>query len=527
MAKKFNITGTCYPDRHYMADTSEKLRQIFKLVEEGEYFTINRPRQYGKTTLLAGIANLLNASETYLAFNLSFEGLGTQDFKSDKDFCQIFLSLMEGQAELKNLPEISAFLKTEKNRTEKISELSGIVTRLAGLSTKRTVLLIDEVDKSTNNQLFLDFLGMLRNKFLNSRTIPTFHSVILAGVHDVKSLKLKIRSEGAPSHEGEDMEGVYNSPWNIAADFKVDLSLFPSEIAPMLDAYCADKGVEMDTQAIADALFYYTSGYPFLVSKLCKMLDEELLPGGGQWTPHDVERAASLLVRETNTNFESLIKNLENNKALYDLVFRMIIENDPIYFNIHDPLISTGLMYGVFRNGQGLHIHNRIYAEIIAGYMASKMLTSGKGPRAEVTATYLLPGNALNMDKVLTKFQEYMREEYNKRERDFLERNARLVFLAFLKPIINGFGYSFKEPQISEERRLDVVVTFYQHRYLIELKVWRGEAAHKKGLEQLAEYMDAQNFPEGYLLIFDHSNRKSWKQEELTLNGKRVRAVWV
>lgn len=526
MAKKFNITGTCYPDRHYMADTSEKLRQILKLVEEGEYFTINRPRQYGKTTLLAGIANLLNASETYLAFNLSFEGLGTEDFKSDKDFCQIFLSLMEGQADLKNLPEISAFLNTEKNRTEKISELSAIVTRLAGLSARRIVLLIDEVDKSANNQLFLDFLGMLRHKFLNSRTIPTFHSVILAGVHDVKSLKLKLRSEGS-SPEGAEAENVYNSPWNIAADFKVDLSLFPSEIVPMLEAYAADKDVEMDAPAIAEALFYYTSGYPFLVSKLCKMLDEELLSGAAHWTPRDVEQAASFLVRETNTNFESLIKNLENNSALYDLVFRMIIENDPVYFNIHDPLIRTGLMYGVFRNGQGLQIHNRIYAEIIAGYMASKMLTSGKGPRAEVTASYLLPGNALNMPKVLAKFQEYMREQYSKQERNFLERNARLVFLAFLKPIINGYGYSFKEPQISEERRLDVVITFYQHRYLIELKVWRGEAAHKKGLEQLTEYMNAQNFPEGYLLIFDHGNTKSWQQEELTLAGKSVQAFWV
>jgi len=47
MDKKFNITGTCIPQTHYMADTSGKIRQIVAMVEAGEYFTINRPRQYG------------------------------------------------------------------------------------------------------------------------------------------------------------------------------------------------------------------------------------------------------------------------------------------------------------------------------------------------------------------------------------------------------------------------------------------------------------------------------------------------
>ena len=58
------------------------------------------------------------------------------------------------------------------------------------------------------------FLGMLRRKYLTRRAEPTFQSVILAGVHDVKNLKLKMRP---------DAEHQYNSPWNIAADFTVDM----------------------------------------------------------------------------------------------------------------------------------------------------------------------------------------------------------------------------------------------------------------------------------------------------------------
>ena len=50
--KTFNITGTCIPNRHYMIPPDRKIGQIMRMVEKGEYFTINRPRQYGKTTTL-------------------------------------------------------------------------------------------------------------------------------------------------------------------------------------------------------------------------------------------------------------------------------------------------------------------------------------------------------------------------------------------------------------------------------------------------------------------------------------------
>ncbi len=50
MPKRFNDTGLCIPKRHYMVDTSQKIEEIMRLIEDGQYFTINRPRQFGKTT---------------------------------------------------------------------------------------------------------------------------------------------------------------------------------------------------------------------------------------------------------------------------------------------------------------------------------------------------------------------------------------------------------------------------------------------------------------------------------------------
>lgn len=519
MAKKFNVTGICFPDEHYMADVSEKLEQTRRMVEAGEYFIINRPRQYGKTTMLYVLANALRNSGEYIVFNMSFEGIGDAVFREETDFSQGFIRQLAKYAQV-SAPDLVEWLRGLAPDTTSLEMVSGVISELVRKGGKRVVLMIDEVDKSSNNQLFISFLGMLRNKYLERKTFPTFHSVVLAGVHDVKSLKLKIRPES---------EQKYNSPWNIAADFTVDMNLHPHEIKPMLDEYAADKGVKMDTGHIAERLFYYTSGYPFLVSRLCKMLDEDIMPRKStmEWTDEDLIAAVQRLISESNTNFDSLAKNLEHNEALYQLVYSVAVEGIEYPYSLHDPVTNLGILYGIFVNRDGLAIHNRIYQEVIVNYMTMRMLRLQKAEGNVFETGYRNPDNSLNMEAALLKFQSFMREQYNRKDRDFLERNGRLVFLAFLKPIINGAGYDFKEPQISDERRLDVIITYFQHKYLAELKIWRGEALHEKGLLQLADYLDGLSLTEGYLVIFDHGKRKSWKKEWTEVEGKRVFAVWV
>ena len=48
--KRFNTAGTCFPTEHYMVDIHERVQEIASMVERGDYFCINRGRQYGKTT---------------------------------------------------------------------------------------------------------------------------------------------------------------------------------------------------------------------------------------------------------------------------------------------------------------------------------------------------------------------------------------------------------------------------------------------------------------------------------------------
>jgi predicted AAA+ superfamily ATPase len=81
MEKKFNVTGTCIPNKHYMVDTSNKIGKIMKLINSEEYFIINRPRQYGKTTTLFLLNKTLKEKEAYLPIKISFEGIGDLIFE--------------------------------------------------------------------------------------------------------------------------------------------------------------------------------------------------------------------------------------------------------------------------------------------------------------------------------------------------------------------------------------------------------------------------------------------------------------
>ena len=70
-----------------------------------------------------------------------------------------------------------------------------------------------------------------------------------------------------------------NSPWNIAADFDVVMSFSCQEIGGMLAEYEQDWHTGMDAAEMAGLLDDYTSGYPYLVSRLCKLIDEKVAGG--------------------------------------------------------------------------------------------------------------------------------------------------------------------------------------------------------------------------------------------------------
>ena len=512
--KEFNTTGLCNPNKHYMVDISNKLDDIKKLVEKEKYFIINRPRQYGKTTTLLALEN--NLKDKYLVISISFEGIGNVVFSTEREFCRKFIELIEINLEYYNENLNKKLLDLSKNIDDFVS-LSRTISSFIKEIDKEVILIIDEVDKSSDNQIFLDFLGMLRNKYLDrekGRGV-TFKSVILAGVYDIKNLKLKLRP---------DEERKYNSPWNIAFPFNVDMSLHKDGIKNMLDEYALDKKLSFNTSKVAEFIYFYTSGYPFLVSRICQIIDENL---GASWTEENMIMAVKLLLDENNTLFDDLVKNIENNKELREYMFNLIMNGSGNRFNLLNPIINLGVMFGYFKNENNtVVISNRIFSQVLYNYFSSLLEDNNAMKKYNFKADFI-EGNGLNIEKVLLRFQQFMKEEYSSKDEKFLETNGRTLFLSFITPIINGVGYAFKEVQISEEKRLDVVITYNNNKYIIELKIWHGEKYHERGLEQLADYLDINGQNKGYLLIFNFNKDKEYKKEVINNAGKEIIAVFV
>ncbi|MCM1543512.1 MAG: hypothetical protein NC121_19980 [Blautia sp.] len=229
--------------------------------------------------------------------------------------------------------------------------------------------MIDEVDTASNNQVFLDFLARLRADYLDRDITSTFQSVILAGVYDVSNLKQKIRP---------DQEHKRNSPWNIAAKFRVDMSFSVEDIAGMLDEYEADCHTGMNVRQISGLIYDYTSGYPYLVSSLCKKIDEEVTGSEGYpdkeaaWTRAGVMNAVKKLLEEKNTLFESLIQKLTDYPELEDTICLLLFQGQNISYNLVDFRIDMLLMFGFVRAENGtVQIANRIFETLLYNYFTT------------------------------------------------------------------------------------------------------------------------------------------------------------
>jgi hypothetical protein len=71
--------------------------------------------------------------------------------------------------------------------------------------------------------------------------------------------------------------------------------------------------------------------------------------------------------------------------------------------------------------------------------------------------------------------------------------------------------------------------TFGNQKYIVELKIWRGQAYHRDGINQLCDYLDRQNQTRGYLLVYDlrKETGKQGEWEKIKKQGKEIYAAWV
>jgi energy-coupling factor transporter ATP-binding protein EcfA2 len=523
MAKYFNVNGTCKPNMHYMVNLEPKLKKIKVMIDNGQYFTINRARQYGKTTILRALSEYLK--HDYTVISLDFQKMSSSDFEYESAFVRgLAREIVKRIRHTPDIPEqtehqllalINAPLKQPK-----LAEIFDCFSDWCESSSKPIVLLIDEVDTAANNQIFLDFLAQLRAAYLDNDITPTFQSVILASVYDIRNIRRKLRP---------DEEHKMNSPWNIAAKFRVNMSFSPEEIAGMLKEYEQDHRTGMDIETMSALIYARTSGYPYLVSSLCKYLDEEIadtaeFPDKGQaWTKYGLIEAEKILVTDNNTLFQSLTAKLSDYPELRYVLHDLLFTGRPIPYVPQNPYIDAAAMFGFIKNDNGTAvISNRIFESVLYNlfiseeFATSKMYDAGNQDRNQ----FVVNGH-LDVRRILEKFVEAFNHLYGDADETFLEDTGRRYFMLFLKPIINGTGNCYVEPETRNRERMDLVIDYRGEQHICELKIWRGNAYNERGEEQLSGYLDYFGLKKGYMLSFNFNKKKSIGVKEVHL-GDRV-----
>lgn len=526
LSKIFNVSADCKPNLHYMVDISGLLQKIKGFIDRGEYFTINRARQYGKTTTLRTLKKYLQ--EEYIVVSLDFQKLGANSFENENifsvTFARFFLNTLERENVedsdgIKNrMAELRDSIRMEKDIFS-LFELFLCLSRICEASDKPVVLLIDEVDSASNNQVFLDFLAQLRGYYIDRDETPTFQSVILAGVYDIKSLKTKIRTEDA--HKT-------NSPWNIAADFDLDMSLPEEGIAGMLKDYERDFYTGMNTEELAALIYEYTSGYPFLVSRICKLMDEKI--AGSQkfpdkksaWTKEGFLAAVRILLMEENTLFESLDNKLIEYPELKQMLQNLLLKGRMIEYVPGDVGIRMAIMFGFITLEQGTAVvSNRIFeTRLYNGFLAEKARHMEISQIAVDEKNQFIVNGQLDMDLVIQKFVSHYTELFAEHNQKFLEDNGRCIFLLYMKPIINGTGNYYIEARTRTNRRTDLIIDFCGQQEIVELKLWHGNEYNNRGEKQLADYLESYHLKRGYMISFNFNKKKEVGVKKIVMGDK-------
>ena len=524
--KKFKTTGLCNPSKNYMVDITDRLNKIKVMIDNGDYFTINRARQFGKTTTLAALERYLK--DEYVVLRLDFQAIGTADFADEESFVRTLSLLIIRKASKMTLPSeiidtFNDFANREANKA-RLGELFLLFSKWCELSPRPIVFIIDEVDSASNNQVFLDFLAQLRLQYLereDDEDNPAFQSVILAGVADIKHIKGNIRN---------DNDSKVNTPWNISADFNIDMSLSANGIKGMLDEYEADHNTGMNTKLIADLIYEHTSGYPFLVSRICQIIDEQLVPDKFDslekaWTKQGFNEAIKILLSEKNSLFQSLTGKLTNYPNLKKSIKSILMEGTTLSYSALQESISQMEMYGFIKNNHNtVAISNRIFETLLYNLFLSdeEIKSSAMFNEGTLAKNIFVEDGKLNMRLVIEHFIKIYTQKFGPLEDKFKEKDGREQFLLFLKPIINGTGNYYIEAQTRDQTRTDVVVDYLGQQDIIELKIWRGQKYNSDGEQQLVRYLEHFGLNVGYMLTFNFNKNKEQGVKLVKLGDKTI-----
>lgn len=529
MERFFNTAGPINPEDHYCVEPLERINldEILELLHQKKYFVLHAPRQTGKTSYLLALMNYLNNSGKYKALYTNIEDAQAARENVGDGMKSILNALADDASNRLD----DSFIEENKEHifksSGKFSALRKILSEWCKKSKKPIVLLIDEVDSLVGDTL-ISLLRQLRSGYTNRpRLFP--QSIILCGVRDVRDYRI---------HSDETKTMITGgSAFNIKAlSMRLD-SFNQQEIKSLFDQHTKETGQKFDDK-IFPRIWELTRGQPWLVNALAYETCFTMKEGrdrSREISLEMIEHAKENLILRRDTHLDQLTDKLREPRIRR--VILPILTGAKQAKEIPDDDIDYAHDLGLITKRPELAVANRIYQEIIPRQLTySAQLTIHQD-----ASWYTKDDGSLDMDKLLTAFQDFFRKHFESwvDGYDYAEAGAQLLLQAFLQRIVNGGGRVEREYGLGR-MRTDLLIIWPLEktggipRYhgaqqaVIELKNRYDslETTIEKGLEQTSKYMDKCGTKEGYLLIFEPSPTASWDEKifkkEKTFNNYRI-----
>ena len=514
--RKFNTTGPCFPDEHYMLPALDRLPGIRELVADGNYFVIHAPRQTGKTTALQALVQEINEKGDMFAIYCTLE---TLQGASDPNVSNIAIrDLIADNAEM------SPYYSVASGAPELRSDRGGVglairtvLQNLCRAVKKPVAVFFDEADCLVGDAL-ISFLRQLRDGYVNRKMIPFPKSVALVGMLDVRDYKAQIRPDG------ESLGQI--SPFNIIAEDMLIPNFSESEIRTLYAQHTEESG-QVFSDGVVEDVWRLTRGQPWLVNAIAHECVVKIHGSrfGEVITVADVEAAKEAIIRRRDTHVDSLMERMREPRVRRIVEPLISGDKSDVSYNDEDYRYITDL--GLLRVDRGALVPaNPMYAEIIGRYLSrgeqDAMIRS-------IPETPWVKDDGLDMAGLMAAFQQFWRENSGA-DRDIMgyrEAVPHLVLMAFLQRVTNGGGHINREMALGQGR-LDLCVEFRGARYAIEVKT-SDNFKDEKSYDQCAKYLDELGLSEGWMPIFDKSKTKTWDEKIYTrdevCNGKTIHVI--
>ena len=244
------------------------------------------------------------------------------------------------------------------------------------------------------------------------------------------------------------------------------------------------------------------------------------MTGQGQSAFEAIDEAREQLILRRVTHLDQLANTLSEERVRR-VILPMLAGNNKSAWALRD-LEYVGDL-GLMARDYPVRMANPIYAEVVPHELVLPLEATLAG--SVDPAWYVQPDGGLDLEGLLSAFQDYFREHAESWVERYghAEAGPQLVLRAYLHREVNSRGRIGREYAVGRGRT-DLLIEWHQmvggqaqiRKYVIECKVRTARVGLasliREGLEQTAASMERCGAESGHLVILDLRPDKSWEE---------------